>query len=141
MKHNRAAGDRRLAKMTASIDDWGSASPGDLPKVEDWEQEFPLSRTAAYSQKLGFNERGQLVEWAVVQLRLTNDRKRRVAVYDSCHGKGVHVHFFDCNEQEFAQKQLWPVDSSRDLEDGLDYAVRRVSSSWEENERRSDRGR
>ncbi|MGH3904225.1 MAG: DUF7718 family protein [Pseudonocardiaceae bacterium] len=91
-------------------------------------------------QKFSQDAYGRVAEWAVVQLRRDGDRWRRIAVYDICHGKGVHVHLYDRQEIEFTEAFLRPVSSYQDVEDGLDYAVQRVTECWQENERRSDRG-
>jgi len=64
-----------------------------------------------------------------------------VALYDTCHGKGVHLHLYDRQEKEFTQVSLRPITSYKDLEDGLDYVLDHLIDPWcEENERRSDRG-
>ncbi len=104
-------------------------------------QTFPISEDARYIQRLGYDERGRLAEWAVVQSRRRNGRWQRVAVYDICHGKGVHVHLFNQQEIEFTETLVRQVMSYKDVEDGLDYVLDRlIESWWQENERRSDRG-
>jgi hypothetical protein len=100
----------------------------------------PLSERARYIQRLDYDKRERLVEWAVIQSRLTNGGWQHVAVYDICHGKGVHVHLFNRREEEFTEVRLRSVTSYKDVEDGLDYVVDRVLECWQENERRSDRG-
>lgn len=112
----------------------------DLPKVETYEQEFPVSDSASYLLKMDLDERNRLVEWAVIQLRSVNGRKMTVAVYDTCHEKGVHVHHYDREGERISEEVLQGVASYRDLEEGLDYAVKRASEAWRENERRCDRG-
>ncbi len=136
---NRKAGLRRLVDMA------GDPQPHDVesgprPPGRDWEQTFPIGENAAYVQRYSMDDRDKIVEWAVVQLRRVQAGWRRVAVYDCCHGKGVHVHFFDSRQVEFAETPLRPVDSDDDLVAGLDYAVDRVVKAWRENERRSERG-
>jgi len=91
-------------------------------------------------QKLAYDTHGQLADWTVVQMRRVQDRWLRVAVYDICHNKGVHVHLFNREGTEFTETSLRPVASYQDIVDGLDYALERVITHWEENERRSDRG-
>lgn len=86
------------------------------------------------------DDHDRITEWAVTQIRKLSGRWRRVAVYDTCHNKGIHVHFYNRSDDEFAQTPLRSVDSHEDLVEGLDYAVDRVVRAWRENERRSDRG-
>lgn len=114
-----------------------------LPALDPpWEQRFPIDESRSYVLKQGFNERNQLAEWAVIQTRVGDDgREQRVAVYDHCHGKGMHVHFYDRHEREFCELPLAAVRSQEDLEKTLDDAVIRVSVEWDRNERRSARGR
>lgn len=138
--HNRKSGDKRLVDMCAMPAGTGSAWTPDLPKVDTYEQVFSINATAQYVQRLDLDERNRPVEWVVIQMRLVAGRWRRVAVYDTCHQKGVHVHFYDRDENQFDEAVLWDVEGYDDLEQGLDYALKRVSESWRENERRSDRG-
>jgi hypothetical protein len=112
----------------------------ELPSVDQFTQTFSISDTTSYVQRFDLDERGRIVEWAVVQTRTVGTRSQRVVVYDTCHSKGVHAHFYDREGQEFAEEPLQPVASYKDLEEGLDHAVRRVVETWRENERRSDRG-
>jgi hypothetical protein len=112
----------------------------DLPADHSYRLTLLLSERARYIQRLDYDERERLVEWAVIQSRLINGRWQRVAVYDICHGKGVHVHLFNRREEEFTEVCLRSVTSYKDVEDGLDYVVDRVVECWQENERRSDRG-
>jgi hypothetical protein len=136
----RKAGKRRLADMNAAEQErvW---TPDLEPEWPPYEDTFPISEDARYVQRLGYDEYQRLTEWAVVQMRREDDRWCRVAVYDICHGKGVHVHLYDRQEIEFTEQFLRPVSSYRDIEVGLDYALERVTECWQENERRSDRGR
>ncbi|MGB6163608.1 MAG: hypothetical protein WBF75_13755 [Pseudonocardiaceae bacterium] len=92
-------------------------------------------------QRLDYDERERLVEWAVIQSRLAGvGGWQLVAVYDICHSKGVHVHLFNRQEEEFTEVRLRSVTSYKDVEDGLDYVVDRVLEHCQENERRSDHG-
>lgn len=135
----RKSGERRLANM--GVGDPGHTWVPELePEWPPWEQTFPISEDARYVQKFANDEYGRLTEWAVVQMRRDGDRWRRVAVYDICHGKGVHLHLFNAQKIEFSEQRLRPVLSYQDIEDGLDYALERVTECWQENERRSDRG-
>jgi hypothetical protein len=136
---NRKAGDRRLADM--SDEPMGTLVwEPDLPKLYTFEEEFPVSETATYRVRMDFDQRDKIVEWAVIQLKRRGDRWTRVAVYDMCHGKGVHVHRYDSCEDEFAEESVFNVTSYEDVEAGLDYAILRVSESTADNEGRSDRG-
>ena len=63
-----------------------------------------------------------------------------MALYDTCHGKGLHVHLYDRREKEFTQTPLRSVASYEDMDDWLAYALQRVTEHWQDNERRSDRG-
>jgi hypothetical protein len=135
---NRKAGEKRLVDMATRLGPWMP----DLPGVEPpWTQHFPLSEAAEYVQRLTYDERGRLVEWAVIQNRRIDGLWVCTAVYDICHEKGVHVHLYNRNGVEFHQRSLMPVESYADVEAGVDYALERVAECWEENERRSDRGR
>lgn len=136
---NRKAGERRLVDMNTAAKPEQAWAP-DLPPEDSWVQTFLINEDARYTQRLGFDERGRLVEWAVVQSRRRNGRWQRAAVYDICHGKGVHVHLFNQQETEFTETYLRPVTSYKDVEDGLDHVLDRLSDGWLENERRSDRG-
>ncbi|MGH3826154.1 MAG: hypothetical protein ACRDQX_03120 [Pseudonocardiaceae bacterium] len=118
----------------------GQAWTPDLPPDHTYQWTFPISEDARYVQRLDYDERERLVEWAVVQSRLRNDRWQRVASYDICHDKGVHVHLFNRHEIEFTEIGLRLVASYKDVEDGLDYVLHRLTECWQENERRSDRG-
>lgn len=136
---NRKAGDKRLVNMSAAAELEQAWAP-DLPAVDSYRLTFLLSASARYVQRLECDERDRVVEWAVIQSRLRNDRWQQVAVYDICHGKGMHVHLFNRQGEEFTEVRLRSIVSYEDVEDGLDYALDRVIESWEENERRSDRG-
>lgn len=135
---SRRAGDHgRLADMTVAPEPWAPLLPG----VEEWRQHFPIDETRSYHIRQEYDEVGRLVEWAVTQNRQVAGERVRVVVYDTCHGKGVHVHFYDRDDIEFAEQAIGPVGSYADLNDGLDAAVDTVSHTWADNERRSDRGR
>ncbi len=61
----------------------------DLPAHHSYRLTLPLSERARYIQRLDYDERERLVEWAVIQSRLTSvGGWQRVAVYDICHSKG-----------------------------------------------------
>jgi hypothetical protein len=135
---NRKAGLRRLVEMSATTDDQPWAP--ELPAVDEFEQEFPIGDSASYVQRLGLDERDRVAEWAVIQMRKVDSEWRRVVVYDCCHGKGLHVHHYNREGMEFAEVVVRPVNSYSDFESALDYALERVTMSWQENERRSDRG-
>lgn len=139
-RHKRKTGKRRLTHMSAAEPDqpW---YPELEPEWPPYEATFLISETTRYVQRLCYDEYQRLAEWAVVQMRRVEGRWQRVAVYDICHGKGVHVHLYDRREVEFTQVFLRPVRSYQDVEDGLDYALQRVTECWVDNERRSDRGK
>ncbi len=98
----RKAGKRRLADMNAAEPDqtW---TPDLEPEWPPYEDTFPISEDARYVQKFSLDEYGRVAEWAVVQMRSDGDRWRRVAVYDICHGKGVHLHLYDREEVQFTE--------------------------------------
>lgn len=98
MSPNRRTGGRRLADMRASTEPEPAWAP-DLPADHSYRLTLLLSERARYIQRLDYDERERLVEWAVIQSRLTNGEWQRVAVYDTCHGKGVHVHLFNRREK------------------------------------------
>ena len=136
---NKKAGQRRLVDMSPEPAD--SAWSPDLPPIDEWYDSIPISESVSYSVRYAHDEYGRLTDWAVIQRRNTTDGYRRVAVYDACHGKSVHVHIYDTLEREIDEHPLHrPVRSYAELEDGLDYAMERVVTDWQENERRSDRG-
>jgi hypothetical protein len=141
MSHHRRADDRRrLVDMNAAEPQrlWAP----DLPPVgPPLEQEFPLSENASYVQRLSFDERGRLVHWVVVQRRRCDGEWRRVAVYDTSHEKGVHVHLYDRREREFTERHLRSLGCYRDLTESLDDVIKGLVACWQENERRSDRGK
>jgi hypothetical protein len=131
------AGERRLADMAA----YPTQEELALEEERDeYSQTFVVSESIFYIVRFVYGTSGRLIEWAVVQMCGTPGKARRIAVYDTCHGKGVHVHHYNRNEIEFDQTALRPADSVADLEDGLDYATIRVAEAYEENERRSNRG-
>lgn len=134
----RKAGKRRLADMNAAEPERPWAP--ELEPEEPWEQEILISEDVRYQQKLAHDAYGRLADWAVVQMRRVEGRWLRVAVYDICHGKGVHVHLYNREGEQFTETPLRPVASYQDVEEGLDYALERVVEHWQENERRSDRG-
>ena len=86
---NKKAGQRRLVDM--SLEPADSAWSPDLPPVEEWYDSIPISESVSYSVRYAHDEYGRLTDWAVIQRRNTSDGYRRVAVYDACHGKSVHV--------------------------------------------------
>jgi hypothetical protein len=135
----RKAGKRRLADMNAAEPE-RSWAPDLEPEWPPFEDTFPISEDARHVQKFSLDEYGRVAEWAVVQMRRDGDQWRRVAVYDICHGKGVHLHLYDREEVQFTETPLRPVLSYQDVDDGLDYALERVTECWQENERRSNRG-
>jgi hypothetical protein len=137
--HNRKAGDRRLKDMSAdaALEHDADGPPSD--EIE-YEQTFPIGENVAYVQRFVMDDRDRIKRWAVVQIRRVQGSWHRVAVYDTCHEKGIHVHFYDKEDVEFAETHLRSVDSNADLVEGLDYAVVRVVEAWRENERRSERG-
>jgi hypothetical protein len=137
---NRKAGQRRLVDMSAAIEPDEDVVDGPPPAETEYQQTFPISAEASYVVRFVMDDHDRIKRWAVVQLRRVGGRWRRVAEYDSCNNKGVHVHFLNRDEVRFAQTHLRPVDSYADLVEGLDYAVDRVVEAWRENERRSDRG-
>lgn len=136
---NRKAGQRRLVDMSTTVDD---AWYPDLPPVEEVTDTLPISETTSYLLKYGLDQYGRVTHWAVIQRRKTELGTHNVAVYDACHGKDVHVHLYDQHSNEIDQHPLHRrVRSYAELEDGLDYATERVVKDWQENERRSDRGK
>lgn len=138
---NKKSGQRRLADMSQQPDGAAAWAP-DLPSVDEWYDSIPISGSVSYSVRYAYDQYGRLTEWAVIQRSNTAEGYRRVALYDACHGKGVHVHLYDTLENEFDQHVLHrPVRSYAELADGLDYAMERVVADWQENERRSERGR
>src|SRR4051812_47539235 len=102
-----------------------------------WEPEFVIAPGVKYIQRLGMDERGQVAAWAVIQMRYRGGRWSRVAVYDVCHSKPLHVHLYGTDEVEFDEHVVveGPVRSREDFEDRLDVAVERVTMYWQENER------
>ncbi|MGH3936244.1 MAG: hypothetical protein ACRDS1_14925, partial [Pseudonocardiaceae bacterium] len=137
---NRKAGARRLVDMSAATAKPDQPWTPDLPPDDPWIQTFLISEDARYTQRLGYDEQGRLAEWAVIQSRHRNGQWQRVAVYDICHGKGVHVHLFNRQEIEFTERPVRQITSYRDVEEGLDYVLNLLTVSWQDNERRSDRG-
>lgn len=135
---NRKAAERRRPTLGILPEPWAPDLPAEEPP---YEQTFAISAEARYIQRFGQDAYGRLVEWAVIQERRVDGRWLRVAVYDTCHGKGVHVHHYDGAGEDFLEHQLLPVTCHEDLETGLQYALERVAECWQENERRSDRGR
>ncbi len=140
MPLNRKAGNRRLVDMSAVAELADRAWEPDLPAVDFYVQSFLIGEAARYIQRLDYDERERLVEWAVIQLRLRNGRWLDVALYDTCHGKGVHKHLFNRQGDEFTEVSLRPITSYQDVEDGLDWVLDQLAQYYRENERRSDRG-
>lgn len=139
---NRKAGDRRLVDMSATTGPEQPWAPN-LPVVDLESYTFLIGVHTRCTQSLGHDELGRLAEWAVIQSRFINGQWQRVAVYDTCHRKGVHVHLYDQREIEFTETRLDLVISSyKDVEGVLDHIIDRLTTCWwQENERRSDRGR
>lgn len=118
----------------------GTKLPPWRPELEavDWHvQEFPINESTSYIIRMQTDDRNRLVEWAVIQMK----NRRRIALYDVCHGKGYHLHLYNRTAREFAQISLRVVDSYEDMNWAYDDAAVRVSQYWYENERRSDSGR
>lgn len=144
---NRKSSDRRLVDMSPppQVEPTRAWIPY-LPPDESMstEQTIVLSEGAKCIQRLGIDELGRLVEWAVVQTRLVDEKWRRVAVYDydNSHNKGVHLHLFDYAGEEVTQIRLRDVTSYKDVEDGLEYVLHHLIDleDWRENDRRSRRG-
>lgn len=115
------------------------------PEGEDFSQPFIVKDAPDHVgavRRMRFDRYGQLIEWAVI-LRYqepATQRWRRIAVYDICHGKGMHVHLYDKRGNDFTQVSLRPVRSYREIGESLDEAVERIHSHWEANLRRSNRG-
>jgi hypothetical protein len=140
MPFNRKASDRRLVDMSAATEPEQPWTP-DVPPEHTYRYTCPVGEDGRYTQRLECDERGRLVEWAVVQSRLRDGKWQRVALYDVCHGKGVHLHLYDRQQEEFTQVSLRPVTSYKDVLDGLDYVMGHlIDVWWHENERRSDCG-
>ncbi|GAA1402085.1 hypothetical protein GCM10009613_61470 [Pseudonocardia kongjuensis] len=134
------ASDRRLVDMSAVPSQTRGAWAPELPAEDEWIDIIPISETVSYLLRYETDQYNRIVEFAVIQRTHEDGDVRRVALYDSCHGKGVHVHYYDRDEREIEQHPLRPVTSYEELESGMDYAIERVSKDWEENERRSRRG-
>lgn len=138
----RKASDRRLADMNAAEPEQ-SWMPDLDPEGEEYSQPFPIQDAPDHVsavQRMTFDRYGRIFEWAVVQRLRDPTRWRRIAVYDICHGKGMHIHLYDSAEDEFTQIPLRPVRSYRDIEKCLDEALYLVEMHWEDNIRRSNRG-
>lgn len=137
---NRKAGERRLVDMSAAAEPEQAWAP-DLPSEYTYRYTCAVGEDGRYTQRLECDERDRLIEWAVVQSRLRNGQWQRVALYDICHGKGVHLHLYDRREEEFTQESLRSVTSYRDVVDGLDHVLKHlIGTWWHQNERRSDCG-
>lgn len=114
------------------------AAPAWAPELrmyDEYVQEFPVNDSVSYYPRMEFDERHRLVEWAVT----ATYNGRRVVVYDVCHGKGYHVHYYDEDGTEIRQVSLGPVDSYKDMEACLDDAIQRVVQRWAKNEGRCDK--
>jgi hypothetical protein len=112
-----------------------------LPETE-YQQPFPIGETARYYIVRTFeDERRRLAKWAIIQQRRVGGEWLNVAVYDVHPPKGFHVHYHDNRGSEFVEVHIHPVRSYEEFVAALDHATLRVSESWEENERRSDRGK
>lgn len=141
MPLNRKAGDRRLVDMSASGDPEQVWVPY-LPAEEPWlVQEITIRAHTRYIQRLGYDENGRLVEWAVIQSCWRDGRWWRVAVYDT--HITVHVHLLDRREKRFAKIHLRSITCYKDIEEGLDEVLHYLVEldGWQENERRSDCGK
>lgn len=131
---------RRLADMSAAGEPEQPWAP-DLPLMHTYRYTIAVSDSGRYTQRLDCDERDRLIEWAVIQSRFRSNRWQRVALYDICHGKGVHLHLYDRRETEFTQVSILPVTCQKDIEDGLDHVIEHlIGPWWQENEWRSDRG-
>lgn len=133
---------RRLVDMSAAAEPEHPWTPdSDPPETHTYPFIITVSDTGRYIQRLECDERDRLVEWAVIQQRFRNGRWYDVAIYDMCHRKGVHLHLYDRQENEFTQRSLMPVTCQKDIEDGIDHVLEHlIEAWWYENERRSDCG-
>jgi hypothetical protein len=135
---NQKAGLRRLAEMSAEPTQtaWQPEEPPGPP----WDHEMFLNENVKLIQSLRYDDRDRLVEWAVIQQAKRDGVWRKVAVYDNCHGKGVHRHLCDRAERRFDENLICAVNSYDDVSRGLDDVIDWLATNWLENERRSDRG-
>jgi hypothetical protein len=133
---------RRLVEMSATAEpDQPSAPATDLPTTHTYPFTITVGENDRYIQRLECDEQDRLVEFAVIQQRYRNGRWQRVALYDVCHDKGLHLHLYDRREREFTQVSLMAVTCQKDVEDGFDYVMEHlIRHWWHENERRSDCG-
>jgi hypothetical protein len=127
MPLNRKAGARRLVDMSEPLPAWAP----DLPALQP-PYEFPVivSPTTSYVLKFWNDERSRLVEFAVVQRFSDPDTglPRRVRVYDTCHGKGLHVHIYDDHDQEIEERAIRPIASYDDLESAFQEVMAKVTT-------------
>ena len=143
MPLNRKAGKRRLVDMNAAE----PARPW-IPYLpphpnHEIEQPLPLGEHSRCIQRLGYDEQGRLVEWAVTQSRFVDGQWCQVAIY-CIHQYRLHVHLLNRKEERFTEIDLrWKIASYKDVEDSLDYVMHCLIDleHWQENERRSDCGR
>ena len=135
---------RRLADMNVAEPEQPWFPELDLENDEEYEQTLPVDGAPPFVQhalRVRRSRYGQLVDWAVVQIHRDGARWRRIAVYDACHGKGMHVHLYNSQQVDFAQITIRPVHSYQDMEECLQEAIDRVRQHWQDNKRRSDHGR
>jgi hypothetical protein len=135
----RKAGERRLADMSGAAQEteWRPLLPPDPPYYET----IYIDENRKVVQSLGFDERNRLAEWAVIQMRRRRGEWKKIAVYDNCHFKGAHRHLYNQREERFDEKPIMPIRSYADVEKSLDHVMEWLKDHWQENERRSDRGR
>jgi hypothetical protein len=98
VSHDPKAGRRRLVDMSPDIGVVPWAPPRPPQAALEYEQTFPIGEDVEWVQRIGYDELGRVADWAVVQKRRVSGAWRRVAVYDACHGKGMHVHLYDRSE-------------------------------------------
>jgi hypothetical protein len=139
---NKKAGERRLIDMNQMPRQLrGPWTPQEKADGDPWVDTFLINENARYKQRISYDRIDRIVEWAVIQQKRDASGWRTVAVYDTCHGKGVHKHLYDSAGQRFDEVRLREVNSYGDLEKGLDEALSQMTDThWVENERRSDRG-
>ena len=112
----------------------------DLLPIEDVQYVALLDENTKIIQKLGYNERDELTDWAVVQQCRRDGAWCTVGLYDNCHYKGVHRHLYNRYGQQFDEYLIMAVTSYDDVGLGLDTVLGWLDSNWLENERRSNRG-
>ncbi|MEJ2860545.1 DUF7718 family protein [Actinomycetospora flava] len=136
MGRNPNPKDRRLVDMSPTPDDtWWP----DLPAEEEFEPWTQIDDDAGFVQRLAYDQYQRLCEWAVIQMARRDGDWVKIAVYDTCHGKGVHRHLYNGDEERCDENTLFAVHSYADLEAGVDHAIERVELHWQENEREARR--